>query len=506
MVVGAFTSYSGVSANKVARLNRNGNRNNSYGGTGFTGDFVQKIATYPNGDFSMIGEFNRFGGTIIRDIVRTSNTGSWVSPFIDLQTFPFGVGSFFIDETSELSSLFIVGDDTYVFGNRFPYINNDPSPYLATGLLKIGSTGFADTSWPMSSTTYGYGFNGGSVLDVARQPNGSIICVGTFTNFNQNPFFDRTLNNANGICRILSNATYDSSFYAGSGFTNSAKVVSLLSDGNVLVGGNFSQFNGVNCSGVIKLTQFGQLDTSFNSPITNGFGGGEPEDMLVLSNGQIIVVGSFTSYSGYSANRIIKLNANGTIDTTFNSGIGFDATVRVVKQDESGFLYCGGDFTKYNSFLANRLVKITTSGTIRDCDLAPGITATPTPTSTPTPTNTRTPTQTSTQTPTVTPTNTRTPTQTPTLTASPTNTPTPTSVFNHYRAFIVAPGGDCNNAGITTFRTTTSPVINNQWRCCTFNGAPGHKINIISVQTPAAGRPLVTDIGFSNPSCGLLTC
>jgi hypothetical protein len=414
MVVGAFTQYSGVSANKVVRLNRNGNRNNSYAGTGFTGDFVQKITTYSNGDFSMIGEFNQFDGRTIGDIVRTTNSGSWVAPFVRTPD-PFEVGDFYIGENSTLSSLFTIVDDTYVFGNDFPYYNDSTTPRLSSGLLKINSNGFADLSFPMSSTTYAYGFNSNLlplnseiVSDVVRQPNGSIICVGKFTNYNQNPYFDVTLNNANGMCRILSNSTYDSSFSAGTGFTVSVvdypRVVSLLTDGSVLIGGTSPQFNGVNCTGVIKVTQFGQLDTSFNFPTSNGFGGGYPEDMLVLSNGQIIVVGSFTSYSGYSANRIIKLNSNGTIDTTFNPGIGFDDTVRVVKQDESGFLYCGGDFTKYNTYLANRLVKITTSGTIRDCDLAPGITATPTSTSTPTPTVTRTPTQT--------PTNTVTPSQT----------------------------------------------------------------------------------------------
>jgi uncharacterized delta-60 repeat protein len=401
MIVGTFTSYSGVSANRVSRLYRNGNRDLSFTGTGFDNS-VSRIAKFTNGDYVMVGPFTNYNSVSVKNIVKSSNNGAWKTPFI------LG-GASFGGPNDFYYSLYTIGTDTYVYGSQFSY-NEGSTTYLQPGMVRISNSGSPDTSFPMSSSTYAAGFNTRffaptmEVKDTVVQPNGSIIAVGSFTQYSS------VSDNANGICRIFSNGIYDVSFSAGTGFTffdslsllpnNVPKTLDLFSDGSVVVAGLFTQFNGVNCTGVIKLTQFGQLDTSFSFPSTNGFSGGSPEDILVLTNGQIIVVGSFTSYSGYSANRIIKLNANGTIDTTFNPGIGFDATVRVVKQDESGFLYCGGDFTKYNSFLANRLVKISTSGTIKDCDLAPGITVTPTPTSTPTPTNTRTPTQTSTNTPT----------------------------------------------------------------------------------------------------------
>ena len=428
MMVGTFTSYSGVSANRVSRLYRNGNRDLSFTGTGFDNS-VSRIAKFTNGDYVMVGDFTNYNGVNTRNIVKSSNNGAWKTPFI------LG-GASFGGPNDFYYSLYTIGTDTYVYGSQFSY-NEGGTTYLQPGMVRISNSGSPDTSFPMSSSTYAAGFNTRfsaptmEVKDTVVQPNGSIIAVGSFTKYSS------VSDNANGICRIFSNGIYDVSFSAGTGFTffdsfsllpnNVPKTLDLLSDGSVVVAGSFTQFNGVNCTGVIKLTQFGQLDTSFSFPSTNGFGGGLPEDILVLTNGQIIVVGSFTSYSGYSANRIIKLNANGSIDTTFNPGIGFDATARVVKQDELGFLYIGGDFTKYNSFLANRLVKISTSGTIRDCDLAPGITATPTVTSTSTPTNTRTPTQTQTQTPSVTPTNTLTASVTPTKTQTPTPTRIPFS-------------------------------------------------------------------------------
>jgi uncharacterized delta-60 repeat protein len=436
--VGKFSNYSGVTANGVIRLNRLGNIDTTFDiASGFTiNNVVEKIAKYSNNDYVMVGEFIQYSGTNVVNIVKTTNQGKWVGPFIDTNDV-FNVGSYYLDNKSaEYGSLFTIGTSTYVFGDAGTYINNGPTPYSYPALLKINSNGSPDLSYPFSSSTYPHGFSINSgiaiVADTVVQPDTSVIAVGRFTNYNSVPQFDSSLNNANGICRLIPNGNYDSSFYAGTGFTPSQstvdypRAIDLFSDGSVVVVGTFTQFNGVNCTGAIKLTKFGQLDTSFNFPITNGFGGGYPEDVLVLNNGQILIVGSFTSYSGYSANRIVKLNANGTIDTTFNSGAGFDNTVRVAKQDSSGFIYLGGDFTKYDGYLSNRFVKISTTGIIKDCDLAPGATSTPTPTPTNTATSTVTPTPTNTRTPTNTPTNTATPTNTRTQTPTPTNTPTHT--------------------------------------------------------------------------------
>ncbi|MBL7663759.1 MAG: hypothetical protein JNM93_01405, partial [Bacteriovoracaceae bacterium] len=91
--------------------------------------------------------------------------------------------------------------------------------------------------------------------------------------------------------------------------------------------------------------------------------------------GKIYVGGDFTQYGVTSANRIIRLNADLSYDSTFNVGTGVPATteslilsygVRVIKEaiDGSGDVYLGGTFSTYNSVTVNKLVRVNSNGTI----------------------------------------------------------------------------------------------------------------------------------------------
>lgn len=48
---------------------------------------------------------------------------------------------------------------------------------------------------------------------------------------------------------------------------------------------------------------------------------------MVLHNNKIYVIGNFTTYNGSNVNRVIRLNMDGSIDTSFNIGIGPDIGV-----------------------------------------------------------------------------------------------------------------------------------------------------------------------------------
>lgn len=81
------------------------------------------------------------------------------------------------------------------------------------------------------------------------------------------------------------------------------------------------------------------------------------------STGKIYIGGTFTSWNGVSINRIARLNIDGTLDTSFNPGAGFNTTVNVITLDSSGSLYVGGAFTTYDGITNNRIIKLNTNGT-----------------------------------------------------------------------------------------------------------------------------------------------
>ncbi len=61
---------------------------------------------------------------------------------------------------------------------------------------------------------------------------------------------------------------------------------------------------------------------------TTGTGAGSTVYTITLQpDGKILIGGYFTKYNGTTANRIARLNADGTLDTTFTTGTGASSSV-----------------------------------------------------------------------------------------------------------------------------------------------------------------------------------
>lgn len=176
---------------------------------------------------------------------------------------------------------------------------------------------------------YCYYFND-TVNDVAVQPDGKIIVVGYFTKYKNV--------NANQIIRLNSDGTVDSTFNSGSGFSNTdtiaygvdLNVVKLQSDGKILVGGTFDSYNGITRYSLVRLNTDGSLDSTFDSGLLFTNLHGTPpnqryysticEDLLIYNNS--IYVCGYGLNTG-AANYLVtaKLNMNGAYDTVFQSNL-----------------------------------------------------------------------------------------------------------------------------------------------------------------------------------------
>ncbi|MBI4646394.1 MAG: T9SS type A sorting domain-containing protein [Bacteroidia bacterium] len=86
---------------------------------------------------------------------------------------------------------------------------------------------------------------------------------------------------------------------------------------------------------------------------------------------KIIIGGDFTSYDGTAINRIARLNADGTLDGTFNPGTGANGSVRTTSIQNDGKIIIGGDFSSYNGTGRNRIARIL------NCDIPPVVGAGP---------------------------------------------------------------------------------------------------------------------------------
>ncbi|RYY92986.1 MAG: hypothetical protein EOO11_20485, partial [Chitinophagaceae bacterium] len=127
----------------------------------------------------------------------------------------------------------------------------------------------------------------------------------------------------------------------------------LQSDGKVLVGGNFTSISGTTRNRLARLNADGTFDTTFT-----GAGASAVVNSIALqSDGKVLVGGNFTSISGTTRNRLARLNADGTFDTTF-TGTGASNSVNSITLQSDGKAIVGGLFTTFNGTAAAYVVRL----------------------------------------------------------------------------------------------------------------------------------------------------
>jgi uncharacterized delta-60 repeat protein len=267
------------------------------------------------------------------------------------------------------------------------------------GVWRLNGDGSVDATFTAGNAT-----NFG-VESVAVQPDGKIIIGGAFT----------TVHNqrANRIARLNSDGSLDTSFDVGTGPNESASVIVLQPDGKVLVAGYFDSINGTHTSyfGVARLNSNGSIDNSFmlgqgltgraialqpDGKILAGSSGGikranpdgtidnsfNPQfsgtypwifNIAVQPDGKVLIVGIFDHVGGQVAYGVARLNADGTVDPTFNTGTGPDTTPQGLALQPDGKVLISGNFKSFNGTTVNGLVRLNVNGSL-DQTFSPNIT------------------------------------------------------------------------------------------------------------------------------------
>lgn len=187
----------------------------------------------------------------------------------------------------------------------------------------------------------------------ALQLDGDVVIGGNFTTYNGTTI--------NRVARINLDGGLDTGFAPSAGANAQVNAVALGSGGDVYVGGQFTLFNGTGRNRIARANSDGTLDTGFN-PGT-GFNG-IVTSIVVQSDGKVICVGDFTSYNGTGRNRIARLNDDGTLDTGFNPGTGANFLVSCVTLLSNGQLLIGGFFNNYNGTTVVAHARINGNGSL----------------------------------------------------------------------------------------------------------------------------------------------
>jgi len=331
LVGGNFNIYNGATANKIIRLNTNGTKDTTFNtGIAFNNS-VKTIVEQSDGKIFVGGHFTSYNGVTENRIIRLNSNGTK-----DL-SFNSGIGF-----SSFVNSIAIQSDGKIFAGGYFNIYNSTSQYYL----IRLNSDGTKDINFNKA------GFNN-IVYEIEFQSDGKILAGGIFSNYNAIT--------ENKIIRLNPDGTKDISFNSGMGFNAEVREIEVQSDGKILVGGYFTTYDGIAANKIIRLNSDGSRDNTFN--IGTGFNS-NVFSLVLQSDGKILVGGDFTIYNGVNSKRIIRLNNNGTIDNSFNIGTGLSSVVRDIKVQTDGKIVIGGDFTLYNSTWASKIIRLNSDGSL----------------------------------------------------------------------------------------------------------------------------------------------
>jgi len=239
-------------------------------------------------------------------------------------------------------------DGKIIVAGAFP----DYQGVLRNNIARLNADASLDNTFAV-----GTGITGSGLAGAVIQNDGKVIVFGgPFTQYDGQP--------CNNIARINTNGSFDATYNIGIGFDGFTTAAALQADGKLIVTGVFFNYGGTPRKFIARLNTDGTLDGTFD-PLGSFDGFNYPFAVAVQPNGKILVGGDFTTYQGQPASKFIRLNSDGSIDATFNTGLGFDANVQAIMVQPNGTIIVTGNFTQYNGTLGlNNIVRLNADGTI----------------------------------------------------------------------------------------------------------------------------------------------
>ncbi len=278
-------------------------------------------------------------------------------------------------------------------------------------VARLLSNGAVDETWDIGDALETTTENGGRVpapeSGLTIQPDGKVVVVGNFVSVR-----GRTVN---GIVRFHPDGRWDESFASGMGgrrpggspgewVTASTVLIRSIQDGELVIYGDFTEFDGRARSGLARLHSDGSLDTGFIPDLRNSFlvdvlsdgkvlvalfssgtvrrlgrdGANDPTfrwslpglsassfvgAAVGLPDGRMLVAQSTTEIPGY-APTLKWMNTNGVVQAGYTVASRLVQRVRAIAPQPDGKVVVGGEFSRVDGADLGALVRLNTNGTV----------------------------------------------------------------------------------------------------------------------------------------------
>lgn len=367
----------------LARLNPNGSLDIGFTPVAGAGS-VRGVVLQPDGKSVIHGSFGTVNGVARHKLARLNADGSLDASF-DAGTGP---------ASNTPLSITVRTNGKIVVSGAFTTWNGQSAP----GIVLLNEDGSQDLTFDAGS-----GFDGYS--EVLEQSDGNLACIGTFKSYQGHA---RT-----GIARLLPGGALDQPFAPQHGINSDVRSLAVRPDGKVIAAGGLRAANGRPREGLAQFHADGSLDEAFVpesipsndywwdlaldgagrlvacSQYTVSFSdqrgsvvrfledgsldpafttGDGPDDhvysVAVQADGKVLIGGNFLSVDGTARGRIARLNEDGSVDTTFDPGTGFDDRVWCVRLQPDGRVLVSGEFDTFNGLPSDNLVRLLPDGSL----------------------------------------------------------------------------------------------------------------------------------------------
>ena len=336
LIGGSFSAYNNQGSNNVARVLPGGGFDSTFDVGRGANKEIFALSIYDDGKVFIGGNFSDVNKVQRQGVARLHSGGSVDMSFAIING--EGVPSWIIYSSDIDSQGRVIAG-----GNLRAYNSQQGARAAFARLLDNGSVDYANYSpedLPQHSYVYG----------IAIRPDDRALVTGAFD--------EAGTAGTENIAKVDPNTgMIDPTFDVGNGANSTVRSLIKTSDGNVMIGGSFSEVKETYRGRVAVLSPTGDLQ-SFNPNISWG----SVYAIAEQPDGKFVVGGSFRRVNGVWVYRIARLNSDGSRDTGFDVGSGFNGTVRSVAVSDDGKILVGGHFTSYNGVSARSVVLLNPDG------------------------------------------------------------------------------------------------------------------------------------------------
>ncbi len=243
--------------------------------------------------------------------------------------------------------LAIQPDARVIVAGNFTSINGT----ARNGLARLNADGSPDGSFTPGNLPNGF------ATSTVLLPDGKVLISGTGLLVNGTGA-------TSGIARLNPDGSLDASFQTSPGVNGAVYSILVQRDGKLIIGGDFTQVQGVARPNVARLNADGSVDPTFNAGSGTGFDSFSVFGLAQQPDGQVLLAGAFTTVNGVARSHIARLNADGSLDLGFNPGSGADGMTNCLVVLPDGHILLGGDFFTYNGTARSSLARLNADGTL----------------------------------------------------------------------------------------------------------------------------------------------